>query len=82
MIPLESWVSQAMSSSLLLGIPVAMLAGVISFASPCVLPLLPGYLSFASGLGAHEITQGPTPVLKKMRADVVRPTHAGRSSGT
>ena len=58
MIPLESWVSQAMSSSLLLGIPVAMLAGVISFASPCVLPLLPGYLSFASGLGAHEITQG------------------------
>lgn len=35
-----------------------MLAGVISFASPCVLPLLPGYLSFASGSGAHEITQG------------------------
>src|SRR5690606_38146841 len=28
------------------------------FASPCVLPLLPGYLSYASGLGASEITRG------------------------
>ncbi|MCC2592504.1 cytochrome c biogenesis protein CcdA [Tessaracoccus sp. OS52] len=41
-----------------LAIPVAMLAGIISFASPCILPLLPGYLSYASGLGAAEITEG------------------------
>ncbi|MFB7251050.1 cytochrome c biogenesis CcdA family protein [Microbacterium sp. NPDC056234] len=32
--------------SLLLAIPVAMLAGLISFLSPCVLPLVPGYLGF------------------------------------
>lgn len=55
---LESWVDQALSSSLLLAVPVAMLAGLISFASPCVLPLLPGYLSYASGLGASEIAAG------------------------
>lgn len=58
MILLESWVSGALSSSLLLAVPVALLAGLVSFASPCVLPLLPGYLSYASGLGASEISEG------------------------
>ncbi|QLQ17152.1 MAG: sulfite exporter TauE/SafE family protein [Micropruina sp.] len=43
---------------MLLGIPVAMLAGLLSFFSPCVLPLLPGYLSYATGLSAAEITEG------------------------
>lgn len=61
MILLEGWVSDALTSSLLLGIPVAMLAGVLSFASPCVLPLLPGYLSYASGLGATQVMQGEGP---------------------
>ncbi|MDO5736002.1 MAG: cytochrome c biogenesis protein CcdA [Propionibacteriaceae bacterium] len=41
-----------------LAIPVAVLAGVVSFASPCILPLLPGYLSYASGLGATQISEG------------------------
>lgn len=58
MILLESWISQSLSSSLLLAIPVALLAGLVSFASPCVLPLLPGYLSYASGLGASDIAEG------------------------
>ena len=58
MIALESWVSDALQSSLLLAVPVAMLAGLVSFVSPCVLPLLPGYLSYASGLGAGEIRSG------------------------
>jgi cytochrome c-type biogenesis protein len=38
------------SGSLLLAIPLAFTAGVISFLSPCVLPLVPGYLSFAAGI--------------------------------
>lgn len=38
------------SGSLLLAIPLAVLAGVVSFASPCVLPLLPGYLGYVGGL--------------------------------
>lgn len=58
MIVLESWITSALGSSMLLAIPVAVLAGVVSFASPCVLPLLPGYLSYASGLGAAQISEG------------------------
>ena len=61
MIGLESWVGDALTSSMLVAIPVAMLAGVVSFVSPCVLPLLPGYLSYASGLGAAEIASGEGP---------------------
>ncbi len=55
---LEGWVQSALTSSMLLAIPVAILAGIVSFASPCILPLLPGYLSYASGMGASEIAQG------------------------
>lgn len=58
MILLESWAGGALTSSMLIAIPVAMLAGLVSFASPCVLPLLPGYLSYASGLGAAQIAKG------------------------
>jgi cytochrome c-type biogenesis protein len=40
--------------SLALAVPVALLAGVVSFASPCVLPLVPGYVGFVGGsLGAE-----------------------------
>lgn len=35
--------------SLVLALPLALLAGLISFLSPCVLPLVPGYLSLAAG---------------------------------
>ena len=58
MILLESWTTTALTSSMLLAIPVAMLAGLVSFASPCILPLLPGYLSYASGLGSAQIAEG------------------------
>lgn len=36
-------------------IPTAILAGFLSFISPCVLPLIPGYLSFISGVSMEEI---------------------------
>ncbi len=45
---------------MLLAMPVALLAGLVSFFSPCVLPLLPGYLSYASGLSAADIANGAT----------------------
>jgi cytochrome c-type biogenesis protein len=38
--------------------PIAFFAGFVSFLSPCVLPLVPGYLSYMSGVGASE---GETP---------------------
>src|SRR6202521_3065267 len=34
------------------------LAGVISFLSPCVLPLVPGYISMLSGIGVEQLRQG------------------------
>ncbi|MDE3007761.1 MAG: cytochrome c biogenesis protein CcdA [Acidobacteriota bacterium] len=39
----------ALPSSLIASIPLAIAAGFVSFISPCVLPLLPGYLAFLSG---------------------------------
>ncbi|MDN4475340.1 cytochrome c biogenesis protein CcdA [Demequina sp. SYSU T00192] len=35
---------------MLLAVPVAILAGLVSFASPCVVPLVPGYLGYVSGM--------------------------------
>jgi len=47
----------SLPSSLLAAIPVAMAAGFVSFLSPCVLPLVPGYLAFLSGsVGAASPT--------------------------
>ncbi|QCX28686.1 cytochrome c biogenesis CcdA family protein [Nocardioides jishulii] len=48
----------AASGSLLVAIPVAMVAGLVSFFSPCVIPLLPGYLSYATGLSGADLAAG------------------------
>jgi cytochrome c-type biogenesis protein len=47
----------AASGSLVLAVPVALLAGLVSFFSPCVIPLLPGYLSYATGLSGADLEQ-------------------------
>jgi cytochrome c-type biogenesis protein len=45
-----------------LGVLVAFGAGILSFLSPCVLPLVPGYLSMITGLSASELeARGPAP---------------------
>jgi cytochrome c-type biogenesis protein len=41
--------------SLLLALPLALAAGLVSFLSPCVLPLVPGYLSYVTGRSAAEV---------------------------
>ena len=46
------------TGNMLLAVPVAAAAGFISFASPCVLPLVPGYLSYVSGLSGQDIGRG------------------------
>ena len=48
----------AASGSLVLAIPVALVAGLVSFFSPCVIPLLPGYLSYATGLSGADLASG------------------------
>ena len=40
------------------GLGAALLAGLLSFLSPCVLPLVPGYLSFVSGYGLSDLRAG------------------------
>jgi cytochrome c-type biogenesis protein len=41
-----------------LSIPLAFVAGVVSFLSPCVLPLVPGYISMLSGASIEELKAG------------------------
>jgi cytochrome c-type biogenesis protein len=53
-----------MNGPLILAVPVAAAAGAITFASPCCLPLIPGYLSYLTGMSgagasAAEDTQEP-----------------------
>jgi len=47
--------STVLSGSLLLALPIAAVAGLVSFFSPCVVPLLPGYLSYATGLSGVDL---------------------------
>ncbi|GAA1269838.1 cytochrome C biogenesis protein CcdA [Planotetraspora silvatica] len=42
--------STVATGSLVLALPIALLAGLVSFVSPCVLPLVPGYLSYVTGM--------------------------------
>ena len=60
MIPLDlaDSAAAAVGGSMVLALPVALLAGLVSFFSPCVVPLLPGYLSYATGLGAAQVVEG------------------------
>lgn len=61
---LGDWFSRtAAGGSLLLAIPVALLAGLVSFASPCVLPLVPGYLGYLGGSLGSSSTPGRGRVL-------------------
>lgn len=47
-----------MDSGTSVGIAVAFAAGLLSFLSPCVLPLVPSYVSFVTGLGLEELETG------------------------
>jgi cytochrome c-type biogenesis protein len=50
----EFFVEQIFSGVLVTAFPFAFIAGIISFLSPCVLPLVPGYLSFAAGFSVSR----------------------------
>ena len=58
MILLESWISQALGSSLLLALPLSVVAGVVSFASPAFSPYCPVTCRTPSGIKVpHYCTQ-------------------------
>ena len=44
-------------ANLLFAAGIALLAGLVSFASPCVLPLVPGYLSYITGLSGQDLVE-------------------------
>lgn len=51
----EAFRETVFGGSMVLALPVAALAGLVSFFSPCVVPLLPGYLSYATGLSGADL---------------------------
>ena len=53
------FVEQVSSGTMLLAVPVALVAGLVSFFSPCVVPLLPGYVSYTTGLSGADLENAP-----------------------
>ncbi|NJP68001.1 cytochrome c biogenesis CcdA family protein [Streptomyces spiramenti] len=46
-----------LGGALLLALPLALIGGLVSFFSPCVLPLVPGYLSYVTGVGGADLAE-------------------------
>lgn len=53
----DDFVSAVSDGPLLVALPVAAAAGLVSFLSPCVLPLVPGYLSYVTGIAGVDLEQ-------------------------
>lgn len=70
----DSFAQAATSGSLLAAVPVAVLAGLVSFASPCVLPLVPAYVGYVGGMSAASTPRPPRPAR--------RPAVATAATGT
>ncbi len=51
----DAFVSAVTDGPLLVALPFAAVAGLVSFLSPCVLPLVPGYLSYVTGLSGADL---------------------------
>ncbi|AJE41896.1 cytochrome c biogenesis CcdA family protein [Streptomyces nodosus] len=46
-----------LNGALLVALPIALLGGLVSFFSPCVLPLVPGYLSYVTGVTGTDLAE-------------------------
>ncbi|GMA36060.1 redoxin family protein [Demequina litorisediminis] len=74
----SSLAGQVLTGSLLAAIPIAILAGLVSFASPCVVPLVPGYLGYVSGMaGTGGTGKANKPKAHPWRAALHRRVHGG-----
>lgn len=75
----DSFQQTAASGPLLLALGACLLAGLVSFASPCVVPLVPGYLSYLAGLVGAEAPPATVAEATGSRvATVERPLRSGR----
>jgi cytochrome c-type biogenesis protein len=54
----ETFAGIAGSGPMIAAVAVAAIAGLVSFLSPCVLPLVPGYLSYVTGLAGADLDAG------------------------
>lgn len=54
----ETFAGIAASGPLILGLLAAACAGLVSFASPCVVPLVPGYISYLAGIVGGDVGRG------------------------
>jgi cytochrome c-type biogenesis protein len=75
----DTFATTAFSGSMLLAVPVAVLAGFVAFASPCVLPLVPGYLGYLGGMSAA--TTGPRRLVVGAAAGAGSTTGEGAAAG-
>lgn len=64
----ESFQQTAASGPLLLALGACLLAGLVSFASPCVVPLVPGYLSYLAGLVGAQAPPATVAEAERTRA--------------
>ena len=70
-----------LSGPLILAVPVAAAAGAVTFLSPCVLPLVPGYLSYVagmSGVDAQAPRAGEAAVRRTARRETAQPGRGGQ----
>ena len=56
-----------LSGPLILAVPIAAAAGAITFLSPCCLPLVPGYLAYATGMSGTDAQTAPRPAGNRRR---------------
>jgi cytochrome c-type biogenesis protein len=74
-----------MSGPLILAVPVALAAGAVSFISPCVLPLVPGYLSYVTGMSGADAQRcrpaGDGTAVPGAVTTAARPVAAGAVAG-
>ncbi|KUL28354.1 cytochrome c biogenesis CcdA family protein [Streptomyces regalis] len=54
---LAAYNGTVMNGALVLALPIAVLGGLVSFFSPCVLPLVPGYLSYVTGVSGTDLAE-------------------------
>jgi len=74
----DTFTSAVTDGPLVLGVLFAGAAGLVSFLSPCVLPLVPGYLSFVTGLSGADLgdDRRTTPAAPNQQGDLLVATEA------
>ena len=71
-----------LTGPLILAAPIALAAGAITFLSPCCLPLVPGYLSYVTGMSGADAQQAATAQAPAAQPAAARAATARAAHGT